>query len=150
MQQLRDKDSREDPPALRDNRYSWQGADPVDIDRYTPKAFHDLEVRQLCSRVWQMVCFEQDIPAVGDHVVYENVGRSVIVMRVAADRFNAFDNVCLHRGRLLRVSDGSVDHVPHALLLDNLGSSEVLGVARSRAQARTPRRPGSVSARTPW
>ena len=108
VQELLDRDTRPVPPSLRDDRFEWQGCEPVDIARYTSKAFHELEVAHLWPRVWQMACFEQDIPEVGDHVVYENAGASLIVIRVAPDRVKAFHNSCLHRGRMLRTEGGTV------------------------------------------
>ena len=44
---------------------------------YTSPEFHALEVEKLWSRVWQMVCLEEEIPDVGDYHVYEiEIGRA--------------------------------------------------------------------------
>jgi nitrite reductase/ring-hydroxylating ferredoxin subunit len=56
---------------------------------------------------WQLACFEQDIPEVGDHVVYAIAGRELVVVRSAPDEIVAFKNACLHRGRALCDHDGS-------------------------------------------
>ncbi len=59
-------------------------------------------------RVWQMVCREEDITEVGDHIVYEIGDWSFLVMRSEPDRIKAFYNACLHRGRQLRTQSGNV------------------------------------------
>jgi len=46
------------------------------------------------------------LPEPGDHVVYENVGKSFIIMRQEDGSVRAFGNVCLHRGRKLKTQDG--------------------------------------------
>ena len=57
-----------------------------------------------------MGCRLEDIPEVGDHVVYNIVHDSVIVVRTGPDPadIRGFINSCLHRGTLLRESDGCV------------------------------------------
>ena len=70
------------------------------IERYTSRAFHELEVEKVWKKVWQMACREEDIPEVGDHLVYDDrrpldPGRA----RRAPDEIQAFQNACLHRGR---------------------------------------------------
>lgn len=73
---------------------------------YTSRAWHDLEVERLWSRVWQMACLEEDIPEVGDHLVYDIAHLSFVVVRTGADEIRAFNNACLHRGRLLKEGPG--------------------------------------------
>src|ERR1700733_8734964 len=60
----------------------------IDIDvpsvpraRYTDKAFFDLEVARMWSRVWQLACREEQIPEVGDCLVYESPGASLFIVR---------------------------------------------------------------------
>ncbi len=73
---------------------------------YTSPTFHQLEVDKLWSRVWQLACLEEEIPAVGDYHVYEIADRSFLIIRTA-DGIKAFRNACLHRGRRLREANGS-------------------------------------------
>jgi phenylpropionate dioxygenase-like ring-hydroxylating dioxygenase large terminal subunit len=77
------------------------------VEAYVSPDFARLEHERMWSRVWQMACREEEIPEVGDHVVYEIGDRSILVIRSAPDRIRAFHNVCLHRGRLLRERDGN-------------------------------------------
>ena len=78
----------------------------VPVERYTSREWHDLEIEKLWKRVWQMACHEDDIPDVGDYLVYDLADLSYLVVRVAEDEFKAYYNACLHRGRLLRQEDG--------------------------------------------
>lgn len=77
------------------------GSNPIDVERYTSRAFYDLEVRKLWPRVWQFACWTGDIPNAGDIYVYRNVGQSVLVVRQREGAVRAFVNSCLHRGREL-------------------------------------------------
>lgn len=72
----------------------------VPVSRYTSKEFHDLEMKKLWPRVWQMACREEQIPKVGDHYVYEIGSFSILVVRTASG-IKAHHNVCRHRGRKL-------------------------------------------------
>ena len=76
------------------------GPTSVPISRYTTREFHDLEVRRLWPRVWQMACREEEIPKVGDYSVYEVGPYSILVVRTAQG-IKAHHNVCRHRGRRL-------------------------------------------------
>jgi len=110
-QQLLDGDTRPVPDVLR-----WQSAaevpvQKVPIERYRSRAFYDLEVERLWRRVWQMACREEELPEVGDHVVYEIADDSLLVVRTAPGEIRAFHNACLHRGRLLRECDGRADEL---------------------------------------
>ncbi len=60
-----------------------------------------LEHERLWSRVWQIACRAEELPAVGDHLVYTIGARSVLLVRSAPDRIAAFHNACLHRGTQL-------------------------------------------------
>ena len=106
-QQLLDDDSREVPAVLRlEHPIDFPPGGDIPVERYTSRAFHDLEVERLWKRVWQMACREEDIPEVGDTVVYDIAHLSYLVVRVAPDTIKAYPNACLHRGRSLRDDDG--------------------------------------------
>jgi phenylpropionate dioxygenase-like ring-hydroxylating dioxygenase large terminal subunit len=107
-QDLLDADTREVPEVLRWQSAAELPAAKVAIERYTSRAFHDLEVERVWKKVWQFACREEELLEVGDHAVYEIADLSVIVTRSAPDEIKAFRNVCLHRGRKLRDEDGRV------------------------------------------
>ena len=110
-QQLLDTDTRPVPDVLRLESPRYLGSDDVDVAHYTSRAWHDLEAERLWPRVWQFACRESDIPEVGDHIVYEIVRSSYVVIRTAADEIKAYPNACLHRGRLLKDHDGRCSEI---------------------------------------
>ena len=109
VQALMEQDRRPVPASLRAAAFDDPGPVAVPPTRYTSRAYHDLEVERLWKRVWQMACREEDIPAVGDHVVYDLADLSLIVVRSGPDRIQAFHNSCLHRGTQLRPASGHAD-----------------------------------------
>ena len=109
VQALMEQDRRPVPASLRAAAFDDPGPVAVPPTRYTSRAYHDLEVERLWKRVWQMACREEDIPAVGDHVVYDIADLSLIVVRSGPGRIQAFHNSCLHRGTQLRAASGHAD-----------------------------------------
>ncbi|MFO7591058.1 MAG: aromatic ring-hydroxylating dioxygenase subunit alpha [Acidimicrobiia bacterium] len=107
VQELLDAETRPVPAALRERSRAPLGTAPVDRSRYTSYDWHRLEVERLWRRVWQMGCREEDIPEVGDHLVYDIVDDSLIIVRTAADEIRAFHNSCLHRGTTLCAESGN-------------------------------------------
>lgn len=110
-QELLDVDSRPAPDVLRWVSPMPPGPDFVPVERYTSAEFHRLEVEKLWKRVWQMACREEDVPEVGDHLTYDIAGISVLIVRTAPDTIQAFRNICLHRGRLLKEKSGRDDEL---------------------------------------
>jgi len=78
----------------------------VSTDRYLTRELHDREVERIWRRCWQFACREEQIPEVGDYVVYEIAELSFIVVRTGPEAFKAYPNACLHRGRRLCDFDG--------------------------------------------
>jgi phenylpropionate dioxygenase-like ring-hydroxylating dioxygenase large terminal subunit len=107
-QQLLDEETRAVPVTLRAT--SVGPLEPTEIApaRYFDPEFHRLEVDRMWRRVWQMACREEQIPEVGDSIVYEIADASLIVVRTAASEIRAFHNSCLHRGTQLRTKPGRV------------------------------------------
>ncbi len=94
-------------------------ADDMDAERlvtYGTEAFQsreylETEKKLLWPKIWQMVERLEDFPDVGDWITYNVADESIIIIRVGegdgAEAFNAFHNVCPHRGRqLVSVPDG--------------------------------------------
>lgn len=81
-------------------------ADPERIPskRYYDKAFFELEREKVWSRVWQMAARLEEIPEVGDYVVYQILDKSVIIVHTKCG-IKAFHNACRHRG--VRLANGS-------------------------------------------
>jgi phenylpropionate dioxygenase-like ring-hydroxylating dioxygenase large terminal subunit len=96
------------PPVYREESYRFLGDDDLAVERYTSYDFHRREVEKMWRVTWQMACREEDIPDVGDHIIYELAEHSIIVVRVAEGTIKAYHNACLHRGRQLRTEGGCV------------------------------------------
>lgn len=109
-QELMDEDSRPAPDILTVESYSYLGSEPIAAERYTSEAFAKLERERMWPYVWQFAAREEDLPEAGDYVVYENAGRSYLVSRQDDGSVKAYHNVCLHRGRKLRLEDGHADN----------------------------------------
>jgi len=82
------------------------GPTKIPTDRFYKKEFHELEVEHIWKKSWQMTCREDDIPEVGDFYIYKIASTEYIVVRTEANKFKAYPNACLHRGRALREFSG--------------------------------------------
>jgi nitrite reductase/ring-hydroxylating ferredoxin subunit len=69
----------------------------IPVIRYYDAAFYQAEVDHLWPHVWQMACRVEQLSEVGDWVEYENLGKSVLVVRTGGG-IKAFHNACRHRG----------------------------------------------------
>jgi len=94
------------PEFLKTDAYEYMGSAPLAAARYTSAEFFAHELRAMWPNVWQFAAREEELPDEGDVVVYENAGRSYLVVRQADGSVRAFHNVCLHRGRKLRLESG--------------------------------------------
>lgn len=61
-----------------------------------------LERERLWPKVWQMACREEEIPNIGDYVVYDIADESFLIVRTGEDEITGYYNVCTHRGRRLK------------------------------------------------
>jgi len=69
----------------------------VSGENYLSRDFMLKEKAHLWPRVWQVACREEQIPNSGDYIVYEIADESILVVN-RQGRFEAFHNVCPHRG----------------------------------------------------
>jgi nitrite reductase/ring-hydroxylating ferredoxin subunit len=112
VQEMLDRETVPVPWVLRQEEFTDLGADPISPSRYTSAEFFEREVEKLWPKVWQLACLEQDIPKVGDSIVYDIVDWSFIIVRTAEHEIKGFYNSCLHRGRQLRINDSAAASVP--------------------------------------
>lgn len=110
-QELLDADTKAVPVVLRKVSPMAPGPTFVPVERYTSRAYHELEKEQMWKRVWQMACREEHLPQVGDHTTYDIAGMSMLIVRSAPDTISAFRNICLHRGRQLKERPGRDDEL---------------------------------------
>jgi phenylpropionate dioxygenase-like ring-hydroxylating dioxygenase large terminal subunit len=106
------RDAKKVPWPLLEQAPPTLGPTDLSIESYISPEIHAREVETIWKKTWQWACRIEEIPNVGDHIVYDIADQSVIVVRVATgagpEAIRAYHNVCLHRGTKLRVSDGSV------------------------------------------
>ncbi|MFZ4122724.1 MAG: aromatic ring-hydroxylating oxygenase subunit alpha [Caulobacterales bacterium] len=102
------QDPREQPWQLKEAPYADLGLGGIAPSSYLSSTFAALEMQGLWGRTWQMACREEQIPEVGDHVLYEIGPWSLIIVRSAENEIRAHYNACLHRGRQLRDCGGKV------------------------------------------
>ena len=66
---------------LEESPAEGQSTDDLSIERYFSKDWHDRQVEKLWRKCWQLACRVEEIANVGDHIVYEIVHDSLIVVR---------------------------------------------------------------------
>ena len=84
------------------------------------------------TRVWQFACRVEDIPEVGDSLVYDILDYSFVIVRSEENKIQGFYNSCLHRARKIKTErtnsedlkcpfhgycwnlDGTLKHTPAA------------------------------------
>ena len=109
VQEVFDGDRNPAPAVMRvESPAIGQSSDDVSIARYFAKDWHNREVEQVWRKTWQLACRLEHIPNIGDHVVYDIVHDSLIVVRTGPDEIKAYINSCLHRGTMLRTEGGCV------------------------------------------
>jgi phenylpropionate dioxygenase-like ring-hydroxylating dioxygenase large terminal subunit len=101
-------DARQAPDLFREYSETDVDVPTVPRARYIDKAFFDAEITRMWPRVWQLACREEQIPEVGDCLLYESPGASILIVRSAPDEIKAFYNTCRHRGMKLCAADTSV------------------------------------------
>ena len=111
VQEYLDNDARPVPAVLRYDINENLGTEPLDVERYISREFHDREVEKVWRKVWQFACREDHIPNPGDHVTYDIADDKLIIMRQPDGTIKALYNVCLHRGRALRQEGGRVSEL---------------------------------------
>jgi phenylpropionate dioxygenase-like ring-hydroxylating dioxygenase large terminal subunit len=101
-QDLLDTDSRPVPAILRLEGPAGDLPLEIPVERYCSRKFFELEVEKIWRKSWQVACREEDMPDVGDHLVYDIAGLSFLLVRTGPEEIKAYWNACLHRGRMLR------------------------------------------------
>lgn len=120
--------ARDNPPVpeiYKEDSFTDLGPTHVAASRYTSAEFFEAERMKMWPRVWQMAARDEEFPEPGDLVVYDNLGKSVILVRQPDLSVKAFWNVCLHRGRRLRTESGTANDLQcpfHGFTWNNDGS----------------------------
>ena len=73
VQDILDRDGDNPPAHLREQSYRYLGSEDLTVDRYISKDYAALEAERMWTKVWQMACREEEMPEIGDHIVYDIV-----------------------------------------------------------------------------
>ncbi|MEW2622480.1 aromatic ring-hydroxylating dioxygenase subunit alpha [Streptomyces sp. NPDC048106] len=76
----------------------------IPAERYYSEDFAALEANKLWLRTWQWAARVEDVPHVGDYIVYDVADETAMVVRTDADTIKVFHNVCPHRAT--KLADG--------------------------------------------
>ncbi len=98
------RDKVKAPGWVTSESYAYLGSEDIDKTRYISADFQEEEFKRVWTRTWQWACREEQIPEVGDYMVYEIGTYSFIITRVTPTEVRAYYNACLHRGTKLRAS----------------------------------------------
>jgi phenylpropionate dioxygenase-like ring-hydroxylating dioxygenase large terminal subunit len=79
----------------------------ISKEPYLSPEWARLEAERMWPKVWQIVCRLEELPNVGDFHEHTIVHDSIVVVRAAPDKLNAFFNVCQHRARRLVEGSGN-------------------------------------------
>ena len=88
--------ARDNPPVpeiYKADSFTDLGPSHVQASRYTSADFFEAERTKMWPRVWQMAARDEEFPDPGDLVVYDNLGKSVILVRQPDRSVKAFWNV---------------------------------------------------------
>ncbi len=82
------------------------GHDFIPGERYTSTEFMQREWDRVWTKVWLMGAWEGDLRNPGDYVVTEIGNESVVLTKDEKGEYNAFYNVCSHRGNQVAYGQG--------------------------------------------
>lgn len=94
--------------ALSESReHTYDTARPMPAAYYRSDEFLQLELEHVFRRQWICLARQEEIPAVGDYIVCDLVGESVLLVRSEENVIQALSNVCLHRGTQIAEGKGN-------------------------------------------
>ncbi|KLL12344.1 MULTISPECIES: aromatic ring-hydroxylating dioxygenase subunit alpha [Protofrankia] len=116
----------QDEPAQDEPQYPLAPS-AVDASVYTDQARYQGELDRILSHAWFPVFPSADVPKPRDYVVWNQLGQSVVIIRLDDGSVSAWHNVCQHRGALLvegsgRCSNGRFTCPWHGFVYDLEGS----------------------------
>ena len=97
-----EQDSKKVPDFIMEENFEFLGSEDIAMDRYTSEEFFQKEADCMWTRVWQFACRVEDIPEIGDSLVYDILDYSFLIVRTDENTIKGYYNSCLHRGRKLK------------------------------------------------
>jgi len=74
---------------------------------YTNEELFEYERQTWLARQWYLIGQAGEVPRIGDYIVRELLGESLIIVRASHGEIRGFFNVCRHRGSRICREDGS-------------------------------------------
>ena len=112
VQDVYETDTNRAPDILRmESPPEGQSLEDVSAERYFSPEWHAREVEYVWRKCWQLACRVEDIPNIGDQLVYDIADDSILVVRTNEQTIKAYVNACLHRGTLLRTEPGNAKQI---------------------------------------
>lgn len=74
---------------------------------YTSEELFEYERQTWLARQWYLIGHVSEVPQIGDYIVRELLGESLIVVRASRSVIRGFFNVCRHRGSRICREDGA-------------------------------------------
>ncbi len=104
---------RNPAPAVLRTESPAQGQSSADVsaERYFSPDWHQREVDKIWRKTWQFACRIEELPNVGDQIVYDIVDDSILIVRTSTTEIKAYINACLHRGTMLRTEAGNARQI---------------------------------------
>jgi phenylpropionate dioxygenase-like ring-hydroxylating dioxygenase large terminal subunit len=94
--------ARSSSPATRDHDRAREPLPLIPTYRYCSPEYVQKEWDGLWRRTWLFACREEDVEATGDYHEFTIGKQSILIVRSAEGRLQAFYNACLHRGTRLK------------------------------------------------
>lgn len=83
----------------------------IPTERYTSPDILAEEIETTWMHTWQLACREEEVPDIGDYQEYVIGRQSYLIIRGEDGTLRAFQNTCLHRGKLIRTGSGNSDEL---------------------------------------
>ena len=99
------EDAKTVPEFMIEETFEFLAQKILILHRYISKEFFKKK-ETACTRVRQFACRVEDIPEVGDSLVYDILDYSFLIVRSDKENYSSFYNSCLHRGRRIKTERG--------------------------------------------
>ena len=81
------QDSKKVPEFMVEENFEFLGSEDIDTSRYISREFFEKEKDCMWTRVWQFACRVEDIPEVGDSLVYDILDWSFLCNHLLRNHF---------------------------------------------------------------
>jgi choline monooxygenase len=87
--------------------YPIEQAETIPSAWYTEETIFNFELENIFNSSWQIIGHVNQLPNVGDYILFELLGNPLIIIKSDESNVQAFFNVCRHRGGPLVAEQGN-------------------------------------------